>query len=62
MASLVHRAETAGIEPVGLSPSFDDFNEDLRRLGIEDFPASVRQQLVPQDVVRFMTSDRAVTG
>ena len=61
MASLVHRAETAGIEAVGLSPSFDDFNEDLCRLGIEDFRASLRQQLVPQDVVRFMTSDMTVT-
>ena len=62
MASLVHRAETAGIEAVGLSPRFDDLNEDLRRLGIECFRASVRQQLVSQDVVRFMTSDVTVTG
>jgi hypothetical protein len=62
MASLHHRATAAGIETFGLSPSFDDFNEDLLRLGIEDFRASVRQQLVPQDIVRFMTSDRTVTG
>jgi hypothetical protein len=62
MASLHHRATAAGIETHGLLPRFDDFNEDLRRLGIEDLRASVRQQLVPQDVVRFMTSDMAVTG
>ena len=62
MASLHDRATAAGIEAFGLSPSFDDFNEDLRRLGIEDLRASVRQQLVPQDVVRFMTSDMTVTG
>jgi hypothetical protein len=62
MASLHHRATAAGIETLGLSPSFDDFNEDLVRLGIEDFRASVRQQLVSQDVVRFMTSDMTVTG
>jgi hypothetical protein len=62
MASLHHRATAAGIGALGLSPRFDDFNEDLRRLGIEDFRASVRQQLVPQDVVRFMASDMTVTG
>jgi len=62
MASLGRRAENAGIEMLGLSPRFDDLNEDLRRLGIEEFRASVRQQLVPQDVVRFMTSDKTVTG
>ena len=62
MASLHHRATVAGIETHGLLPSFDDFNEDLRRLGTEVFRASLRQQLVPQDVVRFMTSDMTVTG
>jgi hypothetical protein len=62
MASLSSRAEAAGIEALGLSPRFDDFNEDLRRLGVEVLQASVRQQLVPQDVVRFMTSDMTVTG
>jgi hypothetical protein len=62
MASLLHRATAAGIETLGLSPSFDDFNEDLRRLGVEDFWASLRGQLVPQDVERFMTSDMTVTG
>ncbi len=60
MASLCNRAEAAGIEPFVLSPCFDDFNEDLRRLGIEWLQASVRRQLVPQDVVRFLAS--AVTG
>jgi hypothetical protein len=54
MASLGHRAQAAGIETLGLSPRFDDFNEDLRRQGIEEFRASVRQQLALQDVVRFM--------
>ncbi len=51
-----------GSRRLACRPSFDDFNEDLRRLGIEDFRASVRRQLVPQDVVRFMTSDMTVTG
>jgi hypothetical protein len=62
MASLHLRATAAGIETLALSPSFGDFNEDLRRLSIEDFRASVCQQLVPEDVMRFMTSDMTVTG
>ena len=60
MASLCNRAEAAGIEPFVLSPCFDDFNDDLRRLGIEWLRASVRRQLAPQDVVRFLAL--AVTG
>jgi hypothetical protein len=61
MASLAHRAEAAGIEALGLSSTFDDLNEDLRRLGLENLRASVRQQLDPQDVVRFMSSAMIVT-
>ncbi|MBY0324663.1 MAG: toprim domain-containing protein [Reyranella sp.] len=60
MATLCNRADTAGIEPFVLSPCFDDFNDDLRRLGIEWLRASIRRQLVPPDVVRFLAS--AVTG
>ena len=60
MASLCNRADAAGIEPFVLSPCFDDFNEDLRRLGIEWLRASVRRQIAPQDVGRFVAS--AVTG
>ena len=60
MASLCNRAGAAGIEPFVLSPCFDDFNDDLRRLGIEGLRASVHRQLVPQDVERFLAS--AVTG
>lgn len=55
-ANLSNRAEAAGIEVRGLSPCFDDFNEDLRRLGIESLRTSVGQQLASQDVVRFMSS------
>lgn len=60
MASLCNRAEAAGIEPCVLSPCFDDFNEDLRRLGNEWLRVSLCQQLVPQDVERFL--DLAGTG
>jgi hypothetical protein len=62
MASLGCRAENAGIEMLGLSPRFDDLNEDLRRLGIEEFRASLRQQLSPQDVMRCMSLATTVTG
>ena len=54
MASLCTRAKAAGIEPFVLSPCFDDFNEDLRRLGNEWLRVSLCQQLVPQDVERFL--------
>ncbi len=60
MDRLCNRAEAAGIEPFVLSPGFDDFNDDLCRLGIEGLRASVLRQLAPQDVVRFPAS--AVTG
>jgi len=58
MASLCIRAEAAGIEPFVLSPCFDDFNDDLRRLGIEGLRASVRRQLALPDKVRFLSLGR----
>ncbi len=62
MASLCDRAEAAGIEVVSLLPCFDDFNEDLRRLGAERLRTSVRRQLAPQDVIRFLALATAATG
>jgi hypothetical protein len=62
MASLCNRAEAAGIEVGSLLPCFDDFNEDLRRQGVERLRASVRQQLARQDLLRFMTLETAATG
>jgi hypothetical protein len=62
MAILDRRAQAARIEMLGLSPRFDDLNEDLRQLGIEEFRASVRQQLAPLDAERFMSSATTVTG
>jgi len=62
MASLCNRAEAAGIEVRSLLPCFDDFNEDLRRLGAERRRASVRRQLIPQDAVRFVALATAATG
>lgn len=62
MASLSNRAEAAGIEVGSLLPSFDDFNEDLRRLGAERLRTSVRRQLAPQDVIRFLALATAAPG
>ena len=52
--NLVERANAAGIEAIVLSPVLEDFNEDLRRLGLGALRASLRVQLAPQDVARFM--------
>ena len=52
--SLVERARSAGIEAVSLSPVLGDFNEDLRRYGIQAFRAALRVQIVPEDVSRFL--------
>jgi hypothetical protein len=60
--TLTERAEAAGIEAIALSPRLGDFNEDLRRFGIDDLRAAVRIQFAPQDVVRFMVWVAAETG
>jgi hypothetical protein len=54
MATLRERAQVAGIELLALSPRHGDFNEDLRRLGVDPLRAALRVQLVPEDVVRFI--------
>jgi hypothetical protein len=54
MASLIDRANEAGIEAIALSPRLGDFNEDLRSLGIDALRAALRVQITPEDVVRFM--------
>ncbi|MCA6111806.1 DUF7146 domain-containing protein [Bradyrhizobium cenepequi] len=60
--TLTMRAEAAGIEAFILSPRFDDFNEDLRTLGIQELEAALRVQLVPQDVARFFPLATTDTG
>ncbi len=53
-AILIERATAAGIETIILSPAFDDFNDDLRRLGVVDLRTAIRSQIAPEDVARFM--------
>ena len=45
-----------------LSPTLGDFNEDLRRLGVDELRASLRMQLAAEDVLRFMEWATAATG
>jgi hypothetical protein len=52
--TLLNRSGEAGIDAITLSPQLDDFNEDLRTLGLDAMQASLRVQIAPQDVARFM--------
>lgn len=54
MATLIERAQEAGIEAIVISPRLGDFNEDLRLLGIDALRAASRVQISAQDVARFM--------
>lgn len=54
--TLVERADALGIEALPLSPMLGDLNEDLRLRGPDAFRTSIRIQLAPQDVARFMGS------
>jgi Toprim domain len=56
VATLTEQARAAGIEALTLSPTLGDFNEDLRRLGIDHLRAVLRVQLGPEDVPRFLSS------
>jgi hypothetical protein len=51
---LFDRARHAGIDVLALSPELGDFNDDLRLLGKQALRASVRIQLLPEDVTSFM--------
>ena len=61
-STLNDRAAAAGIEALELSPALGDFNEDLLRLGTDELRASLRVQLAPEDVVRFMDWATAATA
>ena len=53
-ASLIDRAKALGIEAITLSPTLEDFNDDLRGLGVDALRTAIRAQIAPQDVARFM--------
>jgi hypothetical protein len=54
VAALTQRAQSAGIEARTLSPALGDFNEDLCQLGTDELCATLRAQLAPEDLPRFM--------
>jgi len=62
VTALTERAEAVGIEAVAWSPRLGDFNEDLRTFGIDELRATLRIQIAPQDVIRFMLWATAETG
>lgn len=53
--SLLERATDAGIEAIVLSPETEDFNEDLRHFGLAAFRASIADQLMRKDRIRYLT-------
>lgn len=52
--ALAQRARNAGIEVLVICPERDDFNDDLRRFGIDRLRATVRGQIVATDAARFV--------
>jgi DNA primase len=48
------RAEAKRVEPITLTPTTDDFNADLRLFGRNALARSLRVQLAPEDVERFL--------
>jgi hypothetical protein len=52
------RANADGIEDIVLTPYADDFNTDLCGFGPEALAASLRVQLMPEDVERFLIVDQ----
>jgi phage/plasmid primase-like uncharacterized protein len=56
------RAQAGGIEAITLAPRFKDFNDDLRQLGVAALRATLRKQLVLEDVSRFMLLEAVTAG
>jgi hypothetical protein len=55
---LAARAGADGIEVLVLTSQADDFNTDLLVLGLDALTDAVRVQLAPEDVERFLRSER----
>ena len=54
---LADRARDGGIEVLVLSSRLGDFNDDLRRFGIDALRADLRTQLAPGDFSRFVFAE-----
>jgi len=55
---LAARADADGIEVLVLTSQADDFNTDLLALGPDALGDTVRAQLAPEDVERFLRAGR----
>ncbi|WP_342364055.1 ParB/Srx family N-terminal domain-containing protein [Terrarubrum flagellatum] len=55
------RARSRGIEVLTLQPALGDFNEDLRRFGVDALVRTLRAQLVPADATRLLSAGHAVS-
>jgi hypothetical protein len=54
---LARSALCVGIQPVLLTPTLKDFNDDLRQFGADALKVALRGQLCPEDVNRFLAID-----
>ncbi|CCA89811.1 toprim domain-containing protein [Novosphingobium sp. PP1Y] len=54
LAALMDRGEQAGIEVIALPPALDDFNDDLRHLGIDAIRERLRVPMAAQDAALFL--------
>ena len=56
VATLTERTHAAGIAMIVLEPQLDDFNADLRQMGLDRLRAHLARQFVPEDRSRFLLS------
>jgi hypothetical protein len=61
-ATLIDRASVESFEVIPLIPRYCDVNDDLCSIGVSGLHASLRSQLAPQDVDRFMRRSRLGNG
>jgi hypothetical protein len=56
--ALIDRATAQGLKAIPLIPRYGDFNDDLRRMGVQCLQGALRDQLSSQDIARFMRIPR----
>lgn len=59
---LTERAQGIGVKTILWTPRCGDFNEDLRAFGLDALRTTLRIQLVPEDVVRWIPAMSAGMG
>jgi hypothetical protein len=52
---LIERATEAGIDAIVLSPTMEDFNEDLHHFGLAATRTAIAEQLTRRDRHRYLT-------